>query len=271
LSDGKAIGIKNLNIGINMKKLLLASLISGAAFTANADVVTFDDSSFTGNPGSTVVFDLIDFDEDNAQVTQTDTDGSGNILGTEDFSEMGSTDIVNFKLGGTQLGVDPSYEVFFNYNFSGTATFNGVTGQIDVMFDTGNSGLYVDTNVNGSFDGGTQVASFGVVGGGCTIQTQGFTPNTGGCGLLLDINFAANYFYNKDGADLSAVPGKKRATLIVTVQDILGLDFNYDQAFGSQTFEINHDGNMKMSVPEPASIAILGLGLLGLAGARRRA
>lgn len=40
---------------------------------------------------------------------------------------------------------------------------------------------------------------------------------------------------------------------------------------GAQTLiAANHTGRLSMSVPEPTSIAILGLGLLGLAGARRR-
>ena len=108
-----------------MKKLLLASLITSASFAATADVVTFNDSSFNGTPGSEVVFDFIDFDSDLAQVTQTDTDFSGDITGTEDFSELGSTDIVNFKLGGALLGVDAAYEVFYNYAFSGTVTNTG--------------------------------------------------------------------------------------------------------------------------------------------------
>ncbi|XPF93401.1 flocculation-associated PEP-CTERM protein PepA [Colwellia sp. RE-S-Sl-9] len=255
-----------------MKKLLLASLITSASFAASADVVTFNDSSFNGTPGSEIVFDFIDFDADLADVTQTDTDHSGDITGTEAFSEFGSTDIVNFKLGGTLLGVDAAYEVFYNYAFSGTVTNNG-TGTLDITFNAGASGLYVDTtNVgNGMFDGGTEIASFGLNTGGCSINiTPGALQNKGFCGIDLSLNFAAGYFFNANGDDLSTTSGAKSATLIVTVQDILGLSPTYPAIGGTQNFQISHDGNMTLSVPEPASVAILGLGLLGFAGARRR-
>lgn len=256
-----------------MKKLLLASLITGASFAASADVVTFDDSSFNATPGSEIVFDFIDFDADLAEVTQTDTDGNGNISGTEAFSEFGSTDVVNFKLGTDLLGVDAAYEVFFNYAFSGTVTTNIITGELDITFDAGASGLYVDTtNVgNGTFDGGMQIAAFGLNAGGCAIDiAPGPLQNKGFCALDLSLNFSAGYFFDKNGVDLSTTPGKKSATLIVTVQDILGLNPSYPSAGASQNFQISHDGNMTLNVPEPASVAILGLGLLGFAGARRR-
>ncbi|WP_077338739.1 flocculation-associated PEP-CTERM protein PepA [Pseudocolwellia agarivorans] len=256
-----------------MKKLLLASLITSASFAATADVVTFNDSSFNGTPGSEVVFDFIDFDADLAQVTQTDTDGNGLLGGgAEAFSEFGSTDIVNFKLGSALLGVDAAYEVFYNYAFSGTATATAA-GNLEVNFNAGASGLYVDTtNVgNGMFDGGVQIASFGLNQGACTIDIKpGPLQNKGFCGLDLSLNFAAGYFFNTNGDDLSTTPGAKTATLIVTVQDILGLSQTYPAAGGTQNFQISHDGNMTLSVPEPASVAILGLGLLGFAGARRR-
>lgn len=258
-----------------MKKLLLASLITGASFAASADVVTFDDSSFNATPGSEVVFDFIDFDADLADVTQTDTDGNGHIVGgAEDFSEFGSTDVVNFKLGAALLGVDAAYEVFYNYAFSGTAITNPVTGKLDIAFNAGVSGLYVDTTAgNGMFDIGTstQVASFGLNVGACSIDiAPGPLQNKGFCALDLSLNFAAGYFFNQSGDDLSTTPGTKSATLIVTVQDILGLSQTYPSAGASQNFQISHDGNMTLNVPEPASVAILGLGLLGFAGARRR-
>lgn len=46
-----------------------------------------------------------------------------------------------------------------------------------------------------------------------------------------------------------------------------GVDQNGKQLFSVTS---DHDGSGVLSVPEPTSIAILGLGLLGLAGARRR-
>ena len=257
-----------------MKKLLLASLIAGASFTASADVVTFDTTSFGG---SMVTFDFIDMDADIAQVTQTDDNASaataGTLLGAEEFSEMGSTDVVNFKLGQTLLGVDAAYEVFFNYDFSGMATTTA-DGEINVAFDSGTSGLYVDTLLpkNGMFDGGTEVASFDFNAGGCEIDiAPGPLQNKGFCVIDLNINFAAGYFFDSNGVDLSTTGNAQSAELIVTVQDIFGLDFDYTTPGATQNFQILHDGNMTFSVPEPTSVAILGLGLLGFAASRRKA
>mgnify|MGYP000270928372 CR=1 FL=1 len=260
-----------------MKKLLLTTLLSAAAFTANADVVEFDDSSFGGS--GSVVFDFLDFDSDLANVTQTD-DGDGAITGIDSFTEFGSTDLVNFKLGDDLLGVDAAYEVFYNYDLTGKAAFvpdsDGAGfdfNKIVVAFDMGNSGLFVDTTAgNGVFDAGTstKVVDYTLRDGSCLINVD-LAPETGFCKIDFNINFAAGYFFNKNGTDLSTTSGVKTASLVVTVQDIIGLEFAYDAPGGVQNFQIQHDGNMVFNVPEPASIAILGLGLLGLAGARRRA
>lgn len=254
-----------------MKKTLLASLITSLSFYSSADVLTFDDSSFNGTVGSEVIFDFIDYDPDIAQATQTDSDNNGTLKVKEAFSETGSTDIVNFKLGGALLGVDPAYEVFYNYSFSGFATTDDF-GNIAVAFDSGDSGLYVDTiNVgNNMFDGGTKIASFAVDTGGCSIDiSPGPLQNKGFCALNLNVVFEAGYFRNMNGDDLSVTTGNKSAQLMVTVQDIIGLDFNYDVIGGTQHFQIQHDGNMTFNVPEPSSIAILGLGLLAFSGTRK--
>jgi hypothetical protein len=250
-----------------MKKLLLTSLITAASFGVSASsVITFDDSSFGGTG---VVFDLIQFDSDMANVTQTDTDLSGDAFGLETFSEFGETDAVVFSLGDDNAIINPAYEVFFNYNFAGTANFNGLF--IDVQFDTSmDTGLYIDTNVDGNFDLGfaTQVAEFDINPGGfCAVFVA---ANSGVCDIELNVNFFDDYFFNTNGEDLFETAGVKTSELIVTVQDIDGFEVNLDNPGDTQVFTITHDGNMSFDVPEPTSIAILGLGLLGFAGARRR-
>ncbi len=254
---------------LKMKKLLLASLITATSFGASASsVITFDDSSFNGIAGSSISFDKIQFNNDMANVTQTDTDLSGDASGEEAFSEFGQTVALTLTLGGTNTSIDPAYEIFLNYSFSGLAEFNGTF--IDVQFDASHmTGLYIDTDVNSTFDiaSSTQIVDFSILPGGfCAVFVS---AGSGVCDIQLGANFTPSYFTNTSGEDLSTVSSAS-AELVVTVEDIVGFQEDYANVGDTQNFTITHDGNMTFDVPEPASVAILGLGLLGFAGARRR-
>lgn len=259
---------------LNMKKLLLASLITATSFGASANaVITFDDSSFGG---SGVTFNALDFNFDVATVSQTDTDTNGNASGLEAFSEFGTTDLVNFLLTSSADVAPSAYEIFFDYSFSGFAEYFASTpfGEItDVNFNAGAGALYVDQFADGNFlgemDANTiKIADMSFRFGDCLILNP--TGNaSGSCNVFLDVDFAPGYFSTAGTADLST-SDNVISELTVTVQDVVGFSPVYGSVGDTQTFEISHDGNMSFDVPEPASVAILGLGLLGFAGARRR-
>jgi len=259
-----------------MKKLLLASLITATSFGASANsVITFDDSSFNSTVGSTVEFDEIQFTNDPATVTQTDTDGLGSVFGPADaFVEIGSTDALAWALNNATTNIDPAYEVFYDYTLIGTSeivSLGALGSFISVNFTAGagNSGLYIDTNVNTVLDAvNTELATFTVGNGGtCLIS---LATQVGNCNIGFDIDFAAGYFFDTNGGDLSTSTSKQVATLVVTVDDIGAFSTDYNGGDTEQVFQISHDGHISFDVPEPTSIAILGLGLLGFAGARRR-
>lgn len=255
-----------------MKKSLVAlTLLAGmTGMNANATLISFDDSSFGGTG---VQFDQIDWTPDSATVSQKDT-GDGIISANPDlFSEFGQTMMVALTAGSNLVsgGVLP-YQMFIDYTFGGTVSGTvvfGVGNALSVLFNTGKVDLFVDTNLAAGRQvaSSTKLGTFSLTSGDCLVKQS---SKKGSCDINLRFTATPGYF-KAGGTDVAVYgPVNSYSNLTVTVQGITGLNNTYPGGSNSvQNFTISHDGNQTFTISEPATVAALGLGLLGLGFSRR--
>jgi hypothetical protein len=282
-----------------------AALASGCVGDAHAAVVTFSwspasvglTSNGTAGPGATDIVDANNYNISNFDSSVINTS-------TGNFSENGFLNITNFLNGGstvTSLGLGtgipalsiPGYSLYLAFNGTGntaplpTVTGNTANGTFTTLnyelIGTPNGAPPLSFSVSGgvasvSDPGPDQILGYGalVAGTGFLSTTKtsgGFSPSANAdltfteCGAVLTGPCTANEsaFFLSPLAGLDLQTGNFSATDTVTSLTVVNpttSDLDIDGGGGNLTFI--------SSVPEPASLAVIGAGLVGLAGAIRR-
>ena len=180
--------------------------------------------------------------------------------------------------GATSLGANPLHSEF-------TASGFGDINTAKVIFNAG--GLLNIYNVANSL-----IGTFSLTSGDGQLQTGTVLPN-GTFSLIFQAqSLAAGYFYDSAMNDLSTNVGAGLTFGFATTNaiDLLDNEVNatnkatlagiYNKGFGTSLTTVSdnnadmlligNDGQFRLAIPEPTSMALVGLGLTGLAALRRR-